>query len=90
MERLKIVSVAVSRAGLILSVPRPARHGDIVQHHEYPEGKANDRIEIQGFLCSDGTFLDRKDAYRLAKQNGQLKRRPGGYVGDCLFSEDLW
>jgi len=44
----------------------------------------------QGFATEDGTFLSRREAFDLAAVNGQLKRKPGGYDGPELFSEDLW
>lgn len=78
------------RDGLIFSLPQPSRHAHILHHAEFPVGKANDESEIQGFLCNNGSFLDRRNAYNLAATNGQLRRRLGGYDGPELFSEDLW
>jgi hypothetical protein len=45
----------------------------------------------QGFVTSRLNFVNRKDAYVIAKVAGPLKpRKPGQYQGDELYSEDLW
>ena len=41
----------------------------------------------QGFLTSDDIFLNRKDAFKVAKDAGQIK---GKLIGGVLTSEDLW
>ena len=46
--------------------------------------------DVQGFLDEDGKFLNRKEAFTLATESGQIRRRPGGYDGPELYSEDLW
>jgi hypothetical protein len=43
-----------------------------------------------GFLTSDLQFLTRKEAYKLAKKNGQFKRGDTGFHSKELYSEDLW
>lgn len=43
----------------------------------------------QGFIDNQGNFLNRKEAYQIAKRNNQIKYR-GIYRGDELFSEDLY
>lgn len=86
-DELKIVSVALwDKEGQIYSQPRPARHHHVLHAH------GNLHHAEQGFLLSDGTFCNRKDAYILAKENGQLRREitKNGYNGDSLFSEDVW
>lgn len=85
---MKIVSCAIYRDGLIISMPRVG-HSAIVQHPEYPAGKADDDIEIQGFLLDDGNFLDRISAMTLAISNGQLKCGSEERFGEELFWEDL-
>jgi len=47
----------------------------------FPGGKA------QGFITSDGEFVSREDAYRIALQAGQGQLSKGKAR---LFSEDLW
>lgn len=43
---------------------------------------------IQGFLTSTGRFVDRKEAYRIALNAGQINESNG--VDGELFSEDLY
>lgn len=43
---------------------------------------------VQGFLTSAGRFVDRKEAYRIAVEAGQIGEG-AGYGGE-LFSEDLY
>lgn len=85
----QIVGVAIQLNGLLISLARPHRHHDIL--HRLPAKDNLDQIE-EGFLTSEGKFLDRRSAFALASSNGQLNRRPGAqfYQGDQLFSEDLW
>lgn len=40
----------------------------------------------QGFMTSNGRYVDRGEAYRLALKENQINRAPGG----VLFSEMLW
>lgn len=71
----------------IYSLPRPNRHHnviwDIVEKTgvRYVSGK-------QGFLDSNGCFLNRQEAMIRAKATGQLLRITG--PDDMLFSEDIW
>jgi hypothetical protein len=51
------------------------------------------RVIDDGFITSELRFIKRKEAFILAKNNGQFKRyelQKSGYDGDELFSEDLW
>lgn len=45
---------------------------------------------IQGFLTSEGRFVDREEGYRLQIAAGIPSIAEGGYRGDELFSEDLY
>ena len=45
---------------------------------------------VQGFFDNDGNFLTRKEAYKVARKAGQIKRKAGGYDGVELYSEDLY
>jgi hypothetical protein len=84
---------------LILFIPAPARHHNVLHSFWYqvPEARADGRThesymgEVQGFLTNEGVFLNRLDALVHARACGQMKpRQPGDYNGDELFSEDLW
>lgn len=82
-----IVGVAVQTAFAVYWLPKPNRHHDVLQS---VPGDIVDGEE--GFLLDDGSFLGRRGAMQLAKDNGQFKRKRGKqyYQGSELFSEDLW
>jgi hypothetical protein len=87
-----IVGVAIRRRdGLILSMPAPARHNDVLRRvwHMNPNPRRPVR-GIQGFLTSDGLFVDRRDAMKIARVNGQLRPGSAASKTERLFSEDLW
>lgn len=44
----------------------------------------------QGFLTNKGIFVDRKEAMKIAKEQGQIIRLSGSPNADILFSEDLY
>lgn len=53
----------------------------------YKERKAK---VIQGFLTSDDNFVDRKEAFKIADEAGQIKSKPLLYGKQSLISEDLY
>lgn len=77
---------------LIISAPAPARHPSL--YHFAGNGASlrlvgefDDPLKEDGFILSDGTFVNRVEAAKIAKTNGQLKRPMSGTQ---LFSEHLW
>lgn len=86
MSKPGIIAAAVlSKDGEVYHLLPPARHHNILHFF----GKGIDGT--QGFLTSDGTFVDRSSALEIARNAGQLKPRLlGQYNGPELFSEDLW
>ncbi len=88
----RIVAAAIFD-GRIYSVPAPGRHHDVcVMMHN--QGLPADAMKEQGFLTSYGRYVNRKEAFVIAKRENQMARRethpPGSYNGEELFSEDLW
>lgn len=88
MTNERIVSAAVHFGGII-SLPRPARHGDIIASMDAIMGidgplAAPDR---QGFITDAGRFVNRVEAYGIAWRSGQIINES---KGPQLFSEDLW
>jgi hypothetical protein len=82
----RIVAVAVREGALTVSMPAPARHGDVLRRLHDLTGivLAGDD---QGFLTSTGHFVGRQDAVEVARAAGQIvapKWPP------FLYSEDLW
>lgn len=78
----------------VFFVDIPGRHHNVLQgmkQHIPDMGRKWDQ-EVQGFITIDMQFVTRKQAYKIAKANGQFKRdtSPGRYNGDELYSEDLW
>ena len=45
---------------------------------------------IQGFIDNKGNFLDRKEAYKVAKKANQIIKKTGAEGSEELFSEDLY
>lgn len=83
---VRIVSAAIYAGGVIISLPRPARHAHVLAS---ASGMLGPFQETQGFLTSEGRFVDRVEARFIAYRAGQ---NPGKSGGDSmeLFSEDLW
>lgn len=91
-----IVAAAIKQGKMVCSVPRPGRHGDVIREM----ASAGIPIPIngtQGFLTSDGLFVDRRHARKIAVFAEQLIKPCVGPDGvpfqrehDELFSEDLW
>jgi len=84
----RIVAAACTIYGVIISLPPPARHHTLLSHltelrPDIPVGP-----EAQGFLTSNGRYVARAEAARVAIEAGQIdasQLRAGR-----LFSEDLW
>jgi len=69
------------------SAPRPARHHNLI-HTIFKEiGRTVGSKHVQGFLTTTGRFVDRHEAFKIAKEVGQLSPDD---KGDTLISEDLW
>jgi hypothetical protein len=75
---------------LILSVPAPGRHHNVLYlAHRLGFEDSDIRQFEHGFLLSDGTFATRERAHEVATEAGQIVRRCGG-DHHTLFSENLW
>lgn len=84
-----VCAAVMSPCDIVVAGPR---HFDITMHNmmDLLSPDIDWANSTQGFLDQYGSFHDRIAAYEIAAQNGQLKRRPGGYDGPELFSEDLY
>ena len=86
MER--IVAAAVHAYGATWSLPRPARHHNVLWAIDNAGLCAmTPGPDAQGFLTSDGRFVGRKEAADLAVAAGQTDAPK--WPPD-LYSEDLW
>lgn len=86
----RIVAAAIKEGKMICSVPRPGRHGDVIRAMA-TAGIPTPINGEQGFLTSDGLFVDRRHARKIAVFAQQIIRRiEAGGIHEELFSEDLW
>lgn len=85
-----IVAAAIQIEGVTISLPQPARHGQVIaaaRHFHMPDYHI--AAACQGFVTSDGRFVNRVMAYHIAHRAGQpMLRTPNNYPD--LYSEDLW
>jgi hypothetical protein len=89
----RIVAAAIQRGGISWELPPPARHHNVIAIMPRDADGYYDRAgDVQGFVTSEGRFVDRRSAMFIAEAAHQLKRRdtPGSYQGPDLYSEDLW
>lgn len=73
--------------GKIYSLPRPGRHNDVIDLMRKAGITGPIPQASQGFLLSDGQFVDRITAAKIALANGQIRKLPRS-IG--LFTQDLW
>lgn len=86
----RIIAAAVQIEGVTISLPRPARHGQV--HHCLETMGIPAHLEAtatQGFLTSEGRFVNRVQAKQIAHMAQQFLPGPKSHQRD-LFSEDLW
>ena len=86
--RETIVAAAVHAYGATWSLPRPARHHNVLFAIDGAGLCAmKPGPDAQGFLTSDGRFVGRTEGAEIAVEVGQIKnlRWP-----PLLYSEDLW
>lgn len=69
------------------SIMTAKRHCNILEKMYDLHIKYDRKTYIQGFLTDTNLFLDRYEALKLAKENGQI---PKDWKYAELFSEDLW
>ena len=82
-----IVAAANNIDGLILSLSKPAGHGEVIALTYEALGDFAGR-EVQGFLTSTGRFVTRVEAMKIAHRAKQpFREKPRSHL---LFSEDLW
>ncbi len=88
----RIVAAAIQIEGLTISLPQPARHGQAL-HSAEATGLSGSLLinACEGFLTSEGRFVNRVQAKQIAHRAGQkqLRAEQDRHPRD-LFSEDLW
>jgi len=88
---VRIIAAAIDFDGDIWSVQPPGRHHDVIAKHRAKVGPyyMSDK-DIQGFITSNGDFVDRKEAAKIAYACGQITSPKKTQPQDTLFSEDVW
>jgi hypothetical protein len=88
MSARSIVAAAIKYDGQVSSLPPPARHHHLILHIAKTTGVDYVGQNEQGFIDSEGQFVDRRSALAIAQQAGQIKA--GTPVLSELYSENLW
>ena len=83
ITRVKAAAIR-DNTGAVHTLPAPARHNEIIKSM-FPKVDPEDE---RGFLLSDGRFVDRVKAKRIAEAAGQLL--PDASTLPKLYSEDVW
>jgi hypothetical protein len=88
------VETAAIRIGeAVFTLPRPNRHHNVMWWLS-TLGISSALMKDQGFVCSDGRYVERQEALILAKAAGQLIENVHGGSSPIappnLYSEDLW
>ena len=86
-EPERIVAAALQIKGFTISLPQPARHGQLFAVID--EHISLERAIVQGFLTSEGRFVTRVQAKHIAFRSGQPIVREDLHPRDA-FSEDFW
>jgi len=79
----RVHTAAIKAGKKVFSMARPARHSDIYRNFMLTKGDGE-----EGFTTTEGRFVSRREARRIALKANQLVR-PRGHP-DKLFTEDLW
>ncbi len=91
-EKLEpIIGVAIRHKGLVIALPKPARHQDVIRHATQLLGLTPPICgaqDMQGFYTASGEYLSRKQAMHRADVTEQCINP--SYPAHGLFSEDLW
>lgn len=89
----KITGVAVKFRGMLFVLNAPKRHGDVLSMilENYPDAPKPIGVPSdQGFVDSNGIFLSRDVAKKIAIASGQINAEGLSRATSNLFSEDLW
>ena len=82
-----ITAAAICIDGTIFTLPKPARHAQLMVMAESQAGRWPDHDE-QGFVNEHGEFMTRAQAFNEAMRCEQFTNE--ALAPGMLFSEDLW
>lgn len=83
-----IIAAAILYNGSLWTLPKPARHCDILTYMIECGVSTPIAGDDQGFITDEIKFIDRKQAVSHAKACGQIVEPK--FQQNALFSEDLW
>ena len=86
-DQLTVEAAAIQKDGVVYSVCRPGRHDAVIRIMVAQD--VSPRGGVQGFLLSDGTFVNRWKAARVAFRAQQFLVPPE-QPPEALLSEDVW
>lgn len=90
----RILQAALEVDGFVFTAPPPARHHTLMHEWYRLTRQPQSQRHVQGFLTTEGRFVTRAEAKRLAFDSGQVSGRliSGGTrdAGGIITSEDLW
>lgn len=89
-EKIACAAIHHAESGVTISLPRPARHGDVQQAAYRLIKRAIGGDWDQGFLTTMGKYVTREVALDIAEVHGQIVSKSGGPGSNQLFSEDCW
>lgn len=83
----RILGVAVLLPGFLFQASAPRRHGDLLSAARVVSGVHPEC----GFYSNHRVWLNRREAYLVAKASGQyIEHRPFARTDGVLMSEDVW
>jgi hypothetical protein len=86
--RRVVCAAVLYPCGTMLVGPRHFDATMLVQYHRFGL-KVIEPESVQGFVDQWGAFMTRKEAHKVASEQGQIRHRCGGDEGQ-LFSENLY
>lgn len=66
------------------------RHYDEIMHKHIAQLSYRKHNMEQGFIDQHGVFMDRKEAYLVAREASQIRFKTGNPDEPVLYSEDLY
>ncbi len=72
------------------TIIRGHRHADCMQAILRRDKRILKEYNAQGFITSKNRFVTREEGRALQDSAGLASANQGGYIGDTLYSEDLY
>lgn len=86
-EKVICAAVRIGRGNSEPIIIGGLRHGDCIKTAINTNSCKLVRMNMMGFITSKNRFVDRREAYLIAVNAGQVKAKAGK---DSLYSEDLY